>query len=176
MLKALREEGLDLDACIRVIEAGEKKADPTNAERQSRYRAKRKRNTVTVTPFPLIEELHIPVSETKVSSTIWPCPANVDPQHWADFRKNRKTKRRTDSATAYAEQIKLIGEFADDEWPPGRLVERAAAKGWATICDPRKPMNGTNYGQANQHSGLGKSAAAAVRAFGDPASWAEQSF
>lgn len=41
MLEQMKAEGLDLDACIRVVKAGEKKADPTNAERQARYRDRR---------------------------------------------------------------------------------------------------------------------------------------
>lgn len=50
MLEAMKAEGLDLDACIRVLSAGEKRADPTNAQRQSRHRAKKaKSNGVTVT-------------------------------------------------------------------------------------------------------------------------------
>jgi hypothetical protein len=42
MLKQMREEGLDFDAAIRVLEAGEHKADPTAAERKRRQRAKEK--------------------------------------------------------------------------------------------------------------------------------------
>lgn len=53
MLRQMRDEGLDLEACIRVFEAAERKADPTNAARQARHRAKRKAseesNAVTVT-------------------------------------------------------------------------------------------------------------------------------
>ena len=51
MLKQMQAEGLDLDACIRVLEAAERKADPTNTARQARHRAKRKAesNAVTVT-------------------------------------------------------------------------------------------------------------------------------
>lgn len=51
MLEAMKAEGLDLDACIRIIKAGERRADPTNAERQARHRAKKKAesNGVTVT-------------------------------------------------------------------------------------------------------------------------------
>ena len=37
----------------------------------------------------------------------------------------------------------------------GQLVQHAAAKGWASICDPRKPK----YGQPQQ-PGIGKSAQA----------------
>lgn len=40
MLEAMRAEGLDLDACIRILSAGEKRTDPTAAERQQRRREK----------------------------------------------------------------------------------------------------------------------------------------
>jgi hypothetical protein len=54
MLEQMQAEGLDLDACIRILRAAEKKADPTNAQRQARHRAKKKEaapesNGVTVT-------------------------------------------------------------------------------------------------------------------------------
>lgn len=42
MLEAMQAEGLDLAACIRVLSAGEQKADPTAAERKRRQRAKEK--------------------------------------------------------------------------------------------------------------------------------------
>jgi hypothetical protein len=51
MLKAMQAEGLSFDAAIRILEAGEKKDDPTNAARQARHREKKKAesNGVTVT-------------------------------------------------------------------------------------------------------------------------------
>jgi hypothetical protein len=60
MLEAMQAEGLDLAACIRVLKAGEKKTDPTAAERMARMRASRKaakeagdeRVTRNVTPNP----------------------------------------------------------------------------------------------------------------------------
>jgi hypothetical protein len=93
-------------------------------------------------------------TDTEVSEAIassprkaWACPIGVDPDHWRDFMANRKTRRLTNSPTAYKGQLKAIAEISDDEWPPGRLVEYAAAKGWGSINDPRA------NGQANgQHS------------------------
>lgn len=139
MLKALREEGLDLDACIRVIEAGEKKADPTNAARQARHRARRARNAVTVTQNPPIEELHTPVSETKVSSTTaaFPKPEGVSPDAWRDFLTNRKTKRLPNTASAHKKLMDDLQRLSGDDWPQHRLIEHAAAKGWGGIYDPR---------------------------------------
>jgi hypothetical protein len=72
----------------------------------------------------------------------WPCPDGVEADHWRDFRRNRKTKRMTDSETAYQGQLRELEKLSDDEWPPGRLVQHAAEKGWGSICDPRTPRNG----------------------------------
>jgi hypothetical protein len=75
----------------------------------------------------------------------WACPDGVDPGHWRDFRANRRRKSLATTPTAYAHQLKLIEKFACDEWPPGRLVEKAAEKGWGTIVDPSEyetPRNG----------------------------------
>ncbi len=165
MLKAMQAEGLDFDAAIRVLEAGEKKADRTNAERQARYRTKRKNNAVTVTPvspndiysnpeeLPQDANASLPQgAKTKRDSVPWPCPAGVNPQHWQDFLAARKRKRCVHSQTALDGVLSDIAKIADDDWPPGRLVQHAAAKGWASINDPRKPMNGRANGGHHQHS------------------------
>lgn len=145
MLEQMKAEGLDLDACIRIVKAGEKKADPTNAERQARYREKRKRNGVTVTGVTPNDNKNTltPGSEAKASKPfVWACPPNVDPQHWADFRKARKRKSCADSETAYLAVIRDLEKFSDDEWPPGRLVQRSAENGWAKIVNPREDKFG----------------------------------
>lgn len=162
MLRQMRDEGLDLDACIRVFEAGEQKADPTNAARQARYREK-KRNGVTVTALSpndnsiLNPEEELPQeakaslpqgAKTKRSVVPWPCPQGVDPRHWADLMANRKRKRCAQTQTALDGLLADIVQIADDEWPPGRLVQYAAAKGWASINDPRKPVHGNPNGNA----------------------------
>ena len=76
---------------------------------------------------------------------LWSCPPGVLAPHWRDFLANRKRKNLTNSETAYLGQLKLLDRFACDEWPPGRLVEKAAEKGWGTIVDPSEyeiPRNG----------------------------------
>jgi hypothetical protein len=47
MLEAMRAEGLDLDACIRVVRAAENKSDPTAAERKRRQRVREKEGQET---------------------------------------------------------------------------------------------------------------------------------
>lgn len=162
MLEAMQAEGLDLAACIRVVKAGEKKVDPTNAERQQRHRIKKGRNAVTVTRYPPNDissnpqedipqdaNASLPQGANKRDAVAWPCPVGVEPKHWQDFLANRKRKRGAKTQTALDGQLAALAEFADEDWPPGRLVQHAAAKGWASICDPRKPMNG--YGNGQQH-------------------------
>lgn len=163
MLEAMQAEGLDLDACIRVLKAGEKKADPTNAERQARHRAKRKeakdnaRYSNGVTP-PNDNISNPPCSEPNGSSQPWACPEGVDPQVWEDFLKNRKRKRLPNTATAWK---LFLGDLdrvsAETGIPPPRLIELCTGKGWGAIYDP------TGRSAANdqrQQQGLGKSAAA----------------
>jgi hypothetical protein len=163
MLEALQAEGLDLAACIRVLRAGEKKSDPTAAERKRRQRGK---SRVTSRRDPPNDNILTPeVSEAEASSpqTLWACPVGVEADHWRDLLKNRKTKRLTNSETAYRDLLNDLDRISDDEWPPGRLVKHAAAKGWGAIYDPRKSKNGPN-------STIGKSAAAfaeLTRHYGD---------
>ncbi len=97
---------------------------------------------------------------------VWPCPVGVDPDHWRDLKANRKTKRLSNTDTAYRNLLADLERLSDNDWPPGRLVEHAAAKGWAAIHDPRKPMNGHANGQS-QSPGIGRTEAAAIAALGD---------
>ena len=149
MLKQMQAEGLDLDACIRVIEAAERKSDPTNAQRQARHRAKKKAesNTVTVTGVTPPNERDnltppVEVSEPDGSSPQprpWALPVGVSFQVWSDLMTNRKRKRLPNTVTAWK-------AFCDDlarvslqtGIPPPKLIERCAAKGWGAIYDPTK--------------------------------------
>jgi hypothetical protein len=87
---------------------------------------------------------------------LWACPEGVELPHWRDFLGNRRRKKLGTSETAYLGQLKLIGNFASDEWPPGRLVQHAAEKGWGTIVDPSEYETPRN-GQRTQHHPSGRS-------------------
>lgn len=71
----------------------------------------------------------------------FPRPDFADPQSWRDFLVNRKRKRLPNTASAHKSMMDDISRLADDEWPPGRLIEHAAAKGWGGIYDPREGRN-----------------------------------
>lgn len=91
MMKSLKEEGLDLDAIIRVAEASEKRADTTGAARQARCRAKKKgaeSNGVTSRRDALPNDRDIltpPVPPQVISNEITPPIENpkppVSPEH-----------------------------------------------------------------------------------------------
>ncbi|HLZ78829.1 MAG TPA: hypothetical protein VKQ09_05770 [Sphingomonas sp.] len=79
----------------------------------------------------------------------FPRPDFADPQHWADFLANRKRKKLPNTATAHARLLSDIARLADEEWPPGRILQHAAERGWAGIYDPRE--NGNRNGQRPHH-------------------------
>lgn len=84
-----------------------------------------------------------PPSARAVAKTdVFPRPDWADPDVWADLLKNRKTKGTPNTATAYRKLIKDIMAMADDDWPPGRLLEAIVARGWAAAYDPREHRNG----------------------------------
>lgn len=72
------------------------------------------------------------------SANPFPRPEWADKQHWADFKLNRKRKRLTDSATAYSAFLAAIEKHRSDEWPPPRLLEYAAGRGWGSINEPEE--------------------------------------
>jgi hypothetical protein len=138
----------------------EVRKDPTAADRMARMRAKGKPKSVTrnVTHEPPNDNTLTPGSEAKASSPFSKRPDGVEPQHWADFLKIRKRKGCVDTDTAYSAVIRDLENFSDDDWPPGRLVQRSAENNWAKIVNPKESKYDR---QANSnHPGLGKTSAA----------------
>lgn len=126
-------------------------------ERQAARRNVTSRDTADVTDetLPLDKSPQTPkikpqpahTHETHARGPIFACPEGVDRQHWSDFLANRKRKGLASTVTAYQGQLKAISDLADDEWPPGRLVEFAASRGWGSINNPRDSGNG--HGRRN---------------------------
>lgn len=102
----------------------------------------------------------------------FPRPEWADRQHWSDFLANRKRRRMTNSVTAYRGFLADIARHTDDEWPPGRLLEHAAAKGWGSINDPRGNDSGRRSGNGmgghQPSDGLSTTTRAAEHVFGIP--------
>lgn len=78
-------------------------------------------------------------SEAKASSPRgpFPKPEGVDAQVWRDFLANRQRKRLPNTSTAHKRLMDDLRRLSDAEWSIPRLLENAAARGWAGIYDPR---------------------------------------
>lgn len=162
-LRILIEKGLSAEDILAVAEAMERKADSTNAERQARYRENRKAKKENVTRYsngvtPPIDNNHTPSvspnGETQKASA-FPKPDWADVSVWVDFLANRKRKRLPNTATAHKAFLADIARLTDPDWPPGRLLEHATAKGWGAIYDPRQQTkpNGTPDVQPSNDQG-----------------------
>lgn len=101
----------------------------------------------------------------------WPCPDGVEDAHWRDFMAARKRKRCVETQTALDGVMADLARIADDEWPLGRLVQHAAAKGWGSINDPREPRHGQSSGNVTSLQRNRPNLTALLRASsGDPES------
>lgn len=172
-VQLLVDKGLSAQDIADVMAAAERKRDNTSAERQARFRAKRKeaksrRNSNGVTPP--IEDNHTPSDispdgenhSTAERREPFPMPDWVeDGQVWADFLANRKRKRLPNTATAYRGFLDDIARIASAEWPPWRLLQHCTAKGWGGIYDP---TNDRTPGNDNRNSKSTSTASAAQRA------------
>ena len=83
---------------------------------------------------------HPPITKSSVRDA-FPCPDWCDRKVWADLKRNRKTKRLTNTETAHAEFLRDIAKLATDEWPPGEVVRAIVARGWGGAYDPRQSQN-----------------------------------
>lgn len=76
-----------------------------------------------------------------VRSDAFPRPDWADPSVWSDFLANRVKKRLTNTATAHRAFLADIDRITDRDWPPGRLLEVATAKGHGAIYPSIKEGN-----------------------------------
>lgn len=174
LMRRMADAGAPIDAIIVAVEALEAEharvaaAKDRVAQRKRDQRARERDMAVTVTGQSQDMDVTPPLSSPSPSfppnpqtnptpayprennprarkAEDFPKPEWADPQVWSDFMLNRKRKRMTNSATAYRGFLRDIAKHATADWPPGRLLEHAAAKGWASINPPEnQDMNHAN--------------------------------
>jgi len=149
----------DMIAGMQADEARKATKREGNAERQAAFRARRKDGKVTRNKNNALRGVTPPIDNTHTPSVspngetdkpvAFPKPDWADVSVWSDFLANRKRKRLPNTATAHKAFLADIARQADAEWPPGRLLEHATAKGWGAIYDPRQQSksNGTQDGK-----------------------------
>lgn len=159
-MEFLQMRGLSLSDVIEFARMTDKPRSAA-AERQARYRARKKDCDVTgdvtrdvtcvtdpaLSPSPN-ENNSNPHPHTHPDNTPrargadqFPRPEWASTQLWADLKANRKAKRLPNTATAHAKFLRDIAALETDEWPPGRLLEAIVARGWAAAYDPREIAN-----------------------------------
>lgn len=162
-VKHLVALGMAGDALVAAIAEMEAEIDTRSvgAKRQARYRERNEASQIVtsdadVTPLPALNKSPqtpkinptplVHTHETRTRGSTWPCPEGVNPTHWSDFLANRKRKRLVNTQTAFDGVLSDLTDLANDEWPPGKLVQLAAAKGWGSINKPDGYQNGRSNG------------------------------
>ena len=163
VIAVLVEKGMSASDILDVARASEAKADPTNAERQARFRANKKANTdsnaVTVTPVtpsPNERDILTPTRESKTDpkgssksreqralignclKRAFPPPEGVTAEQWQAFCGQRKKKLNDRS---YALLTNKLIALAEAGWPPGEMIDLATERGWETVFAPRNFTN-----------------------------------
>ncbi len=87
----------------------------------------------------------------------------TDAETWADFLRNRKTKRLPNTASAHRKlETDLAAMVARTGWPPGKLFAACVERGWGAIYDPRDKNDGISANRANSGQRAAKSGVAAA--------------
>jgi|GEM_PF-3543637 len=109
---------------------------------------------------------HPEQTPARVRADNFPCPEWCKPEVWRDLKANRKTKRLTNTATAHKQFVAAIEGMADENWPPGKLVEAIAANGWGGPHDPRDDRKPTNGYRNSKSSSTATDAERAIQTLG----------
>lgn len=169
-LKAMRDEGLSLDACIRVLETAESKADTTadkrrawdrerKAEKRAEDRALSGGNPPDCPPekgsndIDILTSQNVKNSEPKGSSKKpnFSAPPNVPDEVWRDFLNSPKRRKAGMNATAYAGIKANLVILAEHGFPPGEMIALAVERGWTTV-KLEWVLNDQNRNQRNERS------------------------
>lgn len=140
-LRLLQAKGLNLDDIIEVAAAMERKADPTNAERQARYREKRKTNKANVTRYSngvtppndsILTPGVIPSDDGKHTprqkrGPVCVRPDDISEQLWDDWKAHRAKHRGSadqTTITAYRREADRVG------WSLEQALTEQISRGW----------------------------------------------
>ena len=189
-MRLLVAKGLSAEDILEIAESMDApRQRSAAAERQARYRARRKAeeeqadavtdgvtDNVTrdgnernapplsrpLSPQTPLTPTHTPGTQTpaRVRADDFPCPDWCEPAVWRDLKANRRTKKLTNTPTAHKRFVEAIEAMADEHWPPGRLVEAIAAKGWGGPHDPRDDRKPNNDNRKQPSSGSNTAALA----------------
>lgn len=157
MIQMMVDKGLSGQDIADIIKAGEQKVDRTGAERQARYRAKKregKRNAVTSRRYPPIEERnHTPGSEISpdgetqndcaIRDADWPeFPDWLPAKPWNGFIAMRDGKRAHPTARAVELLIADLTRWRAKGHDPGVILDTSTACNWTGLFEPKDRKDG----------------------------------
>lgn len=144
-MEYLSSKGLSLDEVIEFAKMSEKPRS-ANAERQARFRSRRKAsvtndvtNNVTDNALPPpIDNIHTPpvssdeetTPPAEVTKIVVPKPEGVSGQVWADFLQSRKARRAPVTTTVVAG---ISREAAKAGWTLEAALAESVARGWQSF-------------------------------------------
>lgn len=155
MIQALVDKGLTAQDILDIAKASEVKLDRTAADRQARYRERKKgkRNAVTSRRDPPIERDHTPLPDISpdgenqkdvcVRDADWPeIPDWVPVKPWNGYFEMRKQKKAW--PTAYAVELILadLRTWRAKGHDPGAILNTSTVSKWTGIFEPKAPPNG----------------------------------
>lgn len=180
MLEAMKAEGLDLAACIRILRSvgPDSAAEKRRAWDRERKREQREAERLSGgksggnPPDPAPNELDILTptqekkSEPKGSSKKpkFALPTDIPAEPWGGFEEMRKRihKPMTDHARTLA--VSELRRLRDEEgWPPGEVLNHCTMNSYQGIYPPHR---NNRHDRPPQHPNLGKTTAA-IAGLGD---------
>lgn len=88
-----------------------------------------------------------------------PPPPGVSDEQWSGFIEHRRAKRETLTVRAYQLLAGKLLKHADDEWPPGRIIDQIVERRW-TSFEPQwlpREHHGNIKNGSNRQSGGARS-------------------
>lgn len=182
MIQAMVDKGLSGQDIADIIKASEVKLDRTAADRQARYRERKKgkRNAVTSRRDPPIERNHTPVSEISsddetqkdagaMRDADWiEIPDWIPPKPWNAFLEMRRDKGAWPSAGAVELLVSKLERWRAKGHDPGEVLDTSTVSNWTGIFEPKAPRNGQHSThQRASVSDIGREIAAGYAGTGD---------
>jgi hypothetical protein len=151
MIQALVEKGMSAQDILDIAKASEVKLDRTAADRQARYREKKrtKRNAVTSRRDPPIEEDHTPGSQISSSDETendvcvrdadWiEIPDWMPPRPWNGYLAMRQDKKAWPTAYAVELIVSDLRQWRAKGHDPGAILNTSTVSKWTGIFEPKE--------------------------------------
>lgn len=154
MIQALVEKGLSAQDILDIAKASEVKLDRTAADRQARYRERKKgkRNAVTSRRDPPIEKDHTPPDVSPngenqdgvcARDSDWiEIPDWVPVKPWNGYLEMRKDKRAWPTAYAVELIVSDLRKWRAKGHDPGAILNTSTVSKWTGIFEPKGGPNG----------------------------------